>query len=220
MGHKEIMVRVCGAVKRTLPRICGAAAIVGACGCGSSTTRPSTPTSTSAPSALRADVTDPIGDTPSDARVPVAPDLVRATAAVDGGNLTLVVSFAPGTFNRQTTRVAVLFDTDQNPATGIRQQDGLGADFGLDLFPGGGLATITRADEAGCAARQSCFVNVGSASMTILTDGMQAVVPLGAIGAASGRLGFVVNSYVLVAPLTPVVFDYLPDITLAPARVQ
>jgi hypothetical protein len=104
---------------QTWRRLCAAAAIGGACACGSSTTPPSTPTP--APPALRADVTDPVGDTASDSRVAVAPDLVRATATAENGNLTLVVSFAPGTFDRQTTRVAALFDTDLNPATGIRQ---------------------------------------------------------------------------------------------------
>jgi hypothetical protein len=217
MNHKETMAMTW---RMPLPWIlrmtCVAAAIVGASGCGSSTTPPSTPT----PAALRADVADPIGDTVSDSRVAVAPDLVRATATVENGTLTLVVSFAPGTFDRQTTRVAALFDTDQNPATGIRQQDGLGADFGLDLFPGAVQATITRADEAGCAARQACFVNAGSASISILTDGMQVVVPLSAIGSTTGRINFLVNTYVIVAPLTPVLFDYLPDINLAPVRVQ
>jgi hypothetical protein len=192
-----------------------AAAIAVVSACSSATTPAPTPTP-----AIRADVTDATGDAAPDARVAVAPDLVRATASVENGTLTLVVSFAPGTFDRQTTRVAALFDTDQNPATGIRQPDGLGADYGLDLFPAASQATITRADEAGCAARNACFVTAGSASITVLADGIQAVVPLSAIGSSSGRLSFLINTYVLVAPLTPVLFDYLPDANLAPARVQ
>ena len=194
-----------------------AAAIAVVSACSSATTPSPAPTPTPA---IRADVTDATGDAAPDARVAVAPDLVRATASVENGTLTLVVSFAPGTFDRQTTRVAVLFDTDQNPATGIRQQDGLGADYGLDLFPAAPQATITRADEAGCAARSACFVTAGSASITVLADGIQAVVPLSAIGSSTGRLSFLINTYVLVAPLTPVLFDYLPDANLAPARVQ
>jgi len=216
MKHKETMVRTWRTLTRISRRVCVSAAIAGAWGCGSSTTPPTTPT----PTALRADVTDPIGDTATDARVPVPPDLVHASATVESGNLTLVVSFAPGTFDRQTTRVAALFDTDLNPATGIRQQNGLGADFALDLFPAGGQATISRADEAGCAARRDCFVSAGSASMAILGDGMQVVVPLSAIGAGSGRVSFQVISYVAVSPTTSVTFDYLPDVNLAPARVQ
>jgi hypothetical protein len=218
MNHKETVVMTWRTLSRTCRTTCAAAAVVGACGCSSSTTPPATPTPT--PTTLRADVTDPVGDTASDSRVAVAPDLVRATATVENGNLTLVVSFAPGSFDRRTTRVAALFDSDQNGATGIRQQDGLGADYGLDLFAGAAQATITRADEAGCAAHTTCFVDAGSASMTILTDGLQVVVPLSAIGSATGRVNFLINAYVTVAPLTPVLFDYLPDLALAPARVQ
>jgi len=192
------------------------AGAVTAAACGGSQSAPTAPAST----ALRADVADPVGDTLSDPRLPVAPDLVRAMATVENGSLTLVVSFAPGTFDRQTTRVAVLLDTDQNPATGIRQGTALGADFGLDLFAPNNQTTITKADEAGCAARQSCFVNSGSSALTVAPDAMQAVVPLSALGNASGRMTFVVNSYVIVAALTPAPFDWLPDTNLAPARTQ
>ena len=192
-----------------------AAAIIAA-SCGGSQSAPTAPASTT----LRADVADPVGDTLSDPRLPVAPDLVHATATVENGSLTLVVSFAPGTLDRQTTRVAVLLDTDQNPATGIRQGTTLGADFALDLFAPNNQTTITKADEAGCAARQSCFVNSGSSALTVLPDAMQAVVLLSALGNASGRMTFVVNSYVVVAALTPTPFDWLPDTNLAPARTQ
>ena len=184
--------------------------------CGGSQSAPTAPAST----ALRADVADPVGDTLSDPRLPVAPDLVRATATVESGSLTLVVSFAPGTFDRQTTRVAVLLDTDQNPATGIRQGTAFGADFTLDLFAPNDQTAIGRADEAGCAARQSCFVNSGSGTLTLLPDAMQTVVPLSALGNTSGRLAFVVNAYAIVAPLTPVLFDWVPDTNLPAARTQ
>jgi hypothetical protein len=192
------------------------AAAITTAACGGSQSAPTAPAST----ALRADVTDPVGDTLSDPRQPVAPDLVRATATVENGSLTLVVSFAPGTFDRQTTRVAVLLDTDQNPATGIRQGTVLGADFALDLFAPNNQTTITRADEAGCAARQSCFVSAGSSTLTVLPDALQAVVPLSALGNTTGRVAFFVNSYVIVAALTPTPFDWLPDTNLAPARTQ
>jgi hypothetical protein len=193
-----------------------AAAAIIAAACGGSQSAPTAPASTT----LRADVTDPVGDTLSDPRLPVAPDLVHATATVENGSLTLVVSFAPGTFDRQTTRLAVLLDTDQNPATGIRQGTTLGADFALDLFAPNNQTTITKADEAGCAARQSCFVNSGSGTLTLAADAMQAVIPLSALGNTSGRMTFFVNSYVIVAALTPTPFDWLPDTNLAPARTQ
>lgn len=54
----------------------------------------------------------------------------------------------------------------------------------------------------------------------MLADGMQAVVPLSALGNTSGRITFVINSYALVAPLTPVLFDWLPDTNLPGARTQ
>jgi hypothetical protein len=217
MNHKEVMANW-SSRSRTCRLLCAAAAIAGASACGSSTAPPASPTPT--PTTLRADVTDPAGDAASDSRVAVAPDLLRATATAENGNLTLVVSFVPGTFDRQTTRVAVLLDTDQNPATGIRQPDGLGADFALDLFPAAAQAIVRRADEAGCAARQACFVDAGAASISILGDGVQAVVPLAAIGAASGRVSFQLNAYVTFPPLASVTFDFLPDASLAPARVQ
>jgi len=210
MNYKEIIARVGRAT-------CVAAAVVGASACGNSPA-PSAPAPIA--STLRADVTDPIGDTVSDPRVPVAPDLTRATATVENGNLTLVVSFAPGTFDRQTTRVVALIDADQSPATGIRLPDGLGADFAVDLFPAAGRSTVSRADEAACLAGQACYVDVGPASLTIQTDGMQVVVPLSAINTSSGRIAFQLHAYVAVTPTASVTFDYLPDNTLAPARVQ
>jgi hypothetical protein len=45
-------------------------------------------------------------------------------------------------------------------------------------------------------------------------------VPLSLLGNDDGRMSFQASSYVRVAPLTPVPFDYLPDNNLAPARVQ
>lgn len=194
--------------------VVAAAAIIAAC--SGSQSAPTAPASTT----LRADAADPVGDTLSDPRLTVAPDLVHATATVEDGSLTVIVSFAPGTFDRQTTRVTVLLDTDQNPATGIRQGLALGADFTLDLFAPSNQTTITKADQAGCAARQSCFVNSGSGTLTVAPDAMQAVVPLSALGNTSGRIAFVINSYVLVAALTPVVSDWLPDTSLPAARTQ
>src|SRR4029078_7195064 len=35
-----------------------------------------------------------------------------------------------------------------------------------------------------------------------------------------GQIAFAVNSYAIVAALTPVVFDWLPDTSLAPAHTQ
>ena len=54
---------------------------------------------------------------------------------------------APGTLDRQTTRVAILLDTDQDPSTGIRQQDGIGADYSIDMAASTSQATVTKADQ-------------------------------------------------------------------------
>jgi hypothetical protein len=183
--------------------------------CGGSTTAPSTTSVT-----LHGEVSDSVGDTLSDPRVPVPPDLVHATADVVAGNITFVVQLAPGTLDRQTTRVSILLDTDQDLSTGIRQQDGLGADYGIDMAASTGQASITKADPAGCAAHLSCFNAVGSAPITFVGDAAQVTVALSLLGNASGRMNFQLHSYVLVAPLTPVAFDWMPDNNLPPGRVQ
>jgi hypothetical protein len=193
---------------------CVAAVLLATTACTGSTTAPSST------QAIRGDDSDPAGDAVSDARVPVAPDLVRATADVAAGNITFVMQFAPGTLDRQTTRVSVLLDTDQDGSTGIRQASGIGADYNIDLAAGTSQAAITRADPASCAAQLSCFVSVGSAAVTFIADSVQVIVPLSLLGNDDGRLSFQASSYVLVAPLTPVVFDFIPDSGLPPARVQ
>jgi hypothetical protein len=112
--------------------------------CGGPASAP-TPTPTPTPSPLHGEVSDPVGDTLSDPRVPVPPDLVHATADVAAGNITFVVQFASGTFDSQTTRATVLLDIDQNASTGIRQADGLGADFAIDLTASTSTAGISKA---------------------------------------------------------------------------
>jgi hypothetical protein len=186
--------------------------------CGGPT---SAPTPTPTPSPLHGEVSDPVGDTLSDPRVPVPPDLVHATADVVAGNITFVIQFAPGTFDRQSTRAAVLLDTDQNASTGIRQADGLGADYGIDLTASTSTAGITKADPVGCAARLSCFTGVGQVPITFVVNGVQATVPLSLLGNADGRMFFSVNAYVFFPPpATSAVSDFMPDQNLSPGRVQ
>ena len=197
---------------------CVAILFFAAVSCGGSTTTPSTTSVTS--TTLHGEITDPIGDALSDSRVPVSLDLVRATADVAAGNITFVIQMASGTLNRQTTRVSVLVDTDQDAATGIRQSNGIGADYDIDLAAGTSLATINKADALGCAERISCFNPAASAPITFTADGMQVTVSLSLLGNDDGRMSFQLNSYVLVAPLTPVVFDFMPDNNLPPGRVQ
>jgi hypothetical protein len=136
------------------------------------------------------------------------------------GNITFVVQLAPGNLDRPTTRVSILLDTDQDSSSGIRQQDGIGADYGIDLVPSTSQASITKADPAGCTAHLSCFNAVGSAPISFVADAMQVTVALSLLANTSGRMNFQLDSYVLVAPLTPVTFDWMPDNNLPPGRVQ
>src|SRR5438445_3435168 len=147
--------------------------VAGAC---SSSTSPLGPATGS--SSLHGEVTDPVGDALADSRVPRPPDLVRATADVATGSLTIVIQFAPGTLDRQTTRVSVLLDTDQDGSTGIRQIDGIGADYGIDLAAATSQAGVSKANPVSCAARLACFDDVGSVPVVFVTDGMQVTVPL------------------------------------------
>ena len=198
----------CIAVPRTLRFAVSVACVVALSACGNSSA-PSSPPVTSA--TLHADVSDPVGDTAIDARVAVPPDLVRATADVASGTITFVVQFAPGTMDRQTTRVAVLLDTDRNGSTGISQGNGFGADFDLDLSAATGQGVIAKADPVSCAARQSCFTPVGSVSIAVDTDRMQVDVPLAMLSVADGRMCFQINSYVLFGVGSAVIFDFLPN---------
>jgi hypothetical protein len=201
-------------------RVASLAAFLAAGACSSSTSPDRTPPTIPPP--LHGEVTDPAGDAIRDARVPVAPDLVRATADVVAGtgSVTFVIQFATGTFNRQMTHVSVLLDTDQNGSTGVRQVSGLGADFGVDLDAGTGQAAVTKANPANCDARLSCFDGIGLVPLTLAADGMQVTVPLSLLGNDDGRLNFQMSAYVMVAPQTPVVVDFMPDSNLPPGRIQ
>jgi hypothetical protein len=188
--------------------------------CGGSSTAPAV-----APAALHGEAADATGDTFILVGVPIAPDLVHATADVSSGNLTFVVQLATGTLDRQTTRVSVLLDTDQNASTGIRQLSDLGADYGMDLAASTGLATITKADPGGCASAipfpvPACFTPIGSVSIAVGQDVMQVTVPLSLIGNDDGRLNFQIfsSAVVRVSPLSLIGTDAMPDSTAA--RIQ
>jgi hypothetical protein len=189
---------------------------IAAFGCGDSTNGGSTTGPPTTSVTRHGEVSDPIGDTLSDSRVPVSPDLVHATVDVAAGNITFVIQFAPGTFDRQSTRVVILLDTDQDGVTGIRQPDGLVADYGVDPEANTSQATITKADPVGCV----CFNTIGSAPVTFVPNGMQVTLSLSLLGNDDGRLSFQLNSNVFVAPMTAVGFDLMPDINLPPGAVQ
>jgi hypothetical protein len=156
-----------------------------------------------------------------DSRVPVPPDLIHATGDISDTNVTFSIQFAPGTLDRRSTRVSVLLDTDLFASSGIRVRDGIGADYGIDLDTSRSLATVTKADPAGCVAQHSCFIPVGStASIAFTPDRIQVTVPLSSLGSSDGRMAFEMHSYVLADPATPVVFDVMPDASQPPGRIQ
>ena len=189
---------------------------VAAFSCGDSTTGGSTTGPPTTSVTRHGEVNDPVGDTLSDSRVPVSPDLVHATVDVAIGNITFVIQLAPGTFDRQSTRVVVLLHTEQDGVTGLRQPDGLVADYGVDLEANTSLATVTKADPAGCA----CFNVIGSVPVTFVPDGMRVTLSLSLLGNDDGRMSLQLNSNVFVAPMTAVGFDLMPDMNLPPGSVQ
>jgi hypothetical protein len=197
--------------------------LVAAAACSDSTAiTPGTPIAPSVlPAALRGEVNDPAGDSPADPRVTVSPDLVHATAAVAAGNVTFTVQFAPGTLDRQATRVVILLDTDRSASTGIRQTDGIGVDYALELLSS--QASISKANPFDCAARQGCYDVFATSPITSIPDGMQVTVSLATLGNADGRMAFTLHTYMTITvgqTLTPIIFDSMPDEGLPPGRVQ
>lgn len=205
------------AMRRVSQIFIGAAAVLATVRCGGSSAAPSSTTS-----ALRADIADPPGDALADARVPASPDIVRVTADVTGATITWVVQLRSGTLDRQTTRVTIDLDTDQNASTGNPQWNTFGADYAIDLNPNAAQAIIVKADPPGCAAHLSCFTPVDSVPLTVGTDRLQANVPLSLLGQDDGRMNFWLGTNVLVAGQFPSSFvDVAPDRPdAAPGRVQ
>jgi len=180
--------------------------IVGNLACGDSATGPVMPSQSSTPS-LHAEVSDPSGDALLDARVPRSPDLVRGTADVSAGNITFTIRVAPGTFAQLTTRFTVLLNTDQNLATGT-------GTLGIEYFVQMGGMFANRAD----IVKSDGDVVVGSAPVSFVADGIDAIVPLALIGNDDGRLNFKV--FASAGPVWPDILDRMPDEGLPSGRVE
>ena len=179
--------------------------------------------STSAPSsnALHAEVTDPAGDAVASPGTPNPPDLIHGTVDVGGGNITFAIQFAAGTLDKQTTRLTIELDTDQNSSSGITGASGVGIDYVLDLWNVRTPPTLVQqATPATCSSGGSCYNAVGSGSLNIGSDTMTATVALSALGNTSGRLNYRVFAYAFPQGALPtVVADVMPDINLPPAHV-
>jgi hypothetical protein len=142
---------------------------------------------------------------------------------VASGNITFTIQFAPGSLDRQTTRLTIELDTDLNPSTGIPAGPGLGIDYVVDMWASPTQTLIEKAIPTGaCTQSSPCYTTVGTAPLSLTTDGMQATVPLSLLGSGDGRLAFRVfaNAYPPLAGSTTMISDVMPDLTLPPGRVQ
>jgi hypothetical protein len=112
------------------------------------------------------------------------PDLVWGSVqTTSDGNVKLMVRFASGTFNSSTTVADVELDTDQNPSTGSAGSDSgctndgtvFGDDYFVEMQSGfaNNQALIFKAI-GGC----NNFAQIGTATVTIFTDGMDVTFPL------------------------------------------
>ncbi len=133
--------------------------------------------------------TDPLGDAIGGG---TNPDLVWGSVTTfNNGSVKLAVRYAAGTFNSSTTEAQFLLDTDQNPATGspgsnagcISDASSLGTDYLVVMQSGFGnnQARISKAT-GGCNA----FVQLGTAPVTIFTDGMDVTFPLSLLTNTAG----------------------------------
>jgi hypothetical protein len=125
------------------------------------------------------------------------PDLVWATVVTNlDGNVTAKVRFASGTFNPGTTAADFLLDTDQNINTGspgsdslcVADANSLGVDYFIELNSqfGNNTAQIFAAT-GGC----NNFIQLGTAAVTLVTDGMDVTFPLSTLnqGPVTGTSG-------------------------------
>jgi hypothetical protein len=194
--------------------IAAAIAIVAAACGGSSPSSPTTSTST-----LHAEVADPSGDAVTSPGGLNTPDLVHATLDVSNASVTVTIQFASGTFDRQSARLTIELDTDQNPATGIVAA-GLGIDYLLDEWALTNQTRVQQAMPAACAAGGSCYADTGAVALSFGPDSMTATVPLAMLGNASGRLNYRVFAYASPQSTTAtVIADVMPDINLPAAHV-
>lgn len=193
--------------------------------CGGSTT-PTAP-ATGARS-LTGTVTDPIGDALVVPGVPTSPDLAGATLEVDGGNLTITVSYAPGTMSQGRTLFLAFLDTDENPATGnpgipaasgVADADQIGWEYqigGVDPV-GSGRASVLRATGSGNT------LTLNSVPVTFPNaDQIRVVVPMSALGNDDGRMTFKIIGFPWLdsQPPSATAVDDMPDLAAAPGAVR
>jgi hypothetical protein len=190
--------------------------------CGGSKT-PSDPSPTT--SVLKGTVSDPVGDRQTVLGVSIPPDLIAAAIEVSGGNATILVTFAPGTFERTFTLFSVLLDTDESPDTG---NPGSGADattFGWNYSisgvnpQGSTTAQISRALNPILPGQ---VTSIGTATVTFpAADQARVVVPLSLLGNDDGRMSFkVICQQWIAGTISTGVLDWMPDVGQPPGQVR
>ncbi|HXG89205.1 MAG TPA: hypothetical protein VNJ02_12780 [Vicinamibacterales bacterium] len=164
------------------------------------------------------------------------PDLTSATLTVDQGDLRISVRYATGTFSSTSTIVNLVLDIDENPATGSPGVDSgcsndssiMGTDFIINsggAIYGSNVFVFPYVNQA--AEGQSCNTYAASSNVgtsTVVTNGVDFVISLSALGNDSGRLKFKVLSATSIPnPQCPTcstsVQDYMPNVGFAPGQV-
>ncbi len=179
-------------------------------------------------------VTDPDNDALPSPNEDPDPDLVSASVTSDGTDLHLSVRLKAGTFDQALTAVRFYFDTDQDPSTGnpgtnLRpcdtDTDNIGPDFLLDMGPNTGTAGLLLRLR-GCSLFDTSDIIIlepdvtsplGTATITFVADGIDAVLPLALLDGDDGLLNFKVRMSELVIGGFSGTLDTMPDVGLPAA---
>lgn len=172
-------------------------------------------------------VSDPDNDATASSNGDPDPDLVSANVTSDGTNLLMQVRFKPGTFDSANTRAQFILDTDRNPATGQPGSDAgcvndngiIGAEFIVNMGADLGATAEVLQYQGTC----NSFAAAGSGTATLVTDGIDASVPLSVLGGSNGRLNFkvVASEQLESSPGSFTgVLDYMPDVGLAAGQAR
>jgi hypothetical protein len=155
-------------------------------------------------------ITDPAGDATHVAGAGISPDIVCASATYDKSNLTLTVTFAPNTFHKSTTTVQfALLPGSKHPPAGK-------GDYGNYYVNAGSLFYGNKTQDFEYLPK---FVYTASGVTKYYDNGLQAVVPLTAVG-GSGQLYFEVVDQTYT-PRTchscfTTILDYAPNPSAVP----
>ena len=203
-----------------------------ACGSSGSPPSPSSLTPT-----LQGTVTDPAGDSlPALPLVPISPDLVSATIEVNGGNLIVTVSFAPGTLSSTQTVWYAALDTDENVNTGrpgvpasapgnFSDTGLVGVDYEIAAVYPRNSNQVTIFRVTGTPPIQPTIV--GTAAVTFPSAEIARVtVPLALLGNDDGRMKFKVECQQWLTDssttigLSGSMLDYMPNLGEAAGIVR